>query len=47
MDLGVDINDVWIASVAYEKNMVLVTDDNMVCIREALEGKVDFDNWLQ
>jgi len=33
--LGVDINDVWVVSVALEHGLILVTEDSMQCIREA------------
>ena len=49
VDIGVDINDVWIASVAHEHGLVLVTDDKMTKIRQVLEPSkvLKFDNWLK
>ena len=46
VDLGVDINDVWIAAVAMEHGLTLVTTDKMDCIRRATGGKLSFDNWV-
>ncbi len=46
VDLGVDINDVWVAAVAWEHGLVFVTDDNMACIKAALASDVKFENWL-
>ncbi len=43
--LGVDINDVWIAAQAIEHNLILVTEDNMRCIREAAGKLLDVENW--
>ena len=44
--LGVDINDAWITAVAWEHNLILVTQDQMRCIREAVGSEVQFDCWL-
>jgi tRNA(fMet)-specific endonuclease VapC len=46
-NVGVDINDVWIAAVALEKNMILVTHDKMEKIREVIEPDLEFDDWLK
>ncbi len=43
--LGVDINDIWIAAQAIEHNMILVTEDNMQCIRESAGKLLDVENW--
>jgi tRNA(fMet)-specific endonuclease VapC len=43
--LGVDINDVWIAAVAWEHGMVLLTGDSMSVIKQVLP-EVAFENWL-
>lgn len=44
-NLGVDINDLWIVSIAREHGLTLCTDDNMAIIRAAAFD-VQFDNWL-
>jgi predicted nucleic acid-binding protein len=44
-DHGVDINDLWIVSIARERNLTLCTNDNMQVIRDAAFD-VQFDNWL-
>lgn len=36
-ELGIDENDLWIVAQAAERNLVLVTHDRLVRIREALE----------
>jgi tRNA(fMet)-specific endonuclease VapC len=41
---GVDINDIWIASVAWEHGLTLVTEDKMECIRKAAPA-LKFDCW--
>ena len=46
VEIGVDINDVWIAAVAHDHRMVLVTHDNMEKIKEAIESELEFDDWL-
>ena len=35
MSLGVDINDVWMVATASERNLTVLTQDKMACIREA------------
>jgi predicted nucleic acid-binding protein len=45
--LNVDINDVWIVSVAREHRLTFVTADEMRCIREAVGSDVRFECWLQ
>lgn len=45
VDLGVDVNDVWIAAVALERNLTLLTADAMNIIR-ACVPELRFDNWL-
>ena len=44
-DLGVDINDVWIAAVALEHGLILLTADRMDTIRNCVP-EVVIDNWL-
>lgn len=46
LNLGVDINDVWVVGVAWEHNLTVLTTDGMACIRKAVNGDVQFDNWL-
>lgn len=43
--LGVDVNDIWIAAVSLERNLVLLTEDRMDVIR-ACVPEIRFDNWL-
>jgi len=43
--LGVNINDIWIAASAWEHGLILLTADKMACIREILP-EVNWDNWL-
>jgi predicted nucleic acid-binding protein len=42
---GVDINDLWIVSIAREHGLTVCTDDSMAVIRAAAYD-VAFDNWL-
>ncbi len=44
-DLGVDVNDVWIAAVALEHGLTLLTADRMDTIRNCVL-EVVIDNWL-
>ena len=47
-ELGIDENDLWIVAQAAERNLVLVTHDKMVHIREALqesETGVRIEDW--
>jgi predicted nucleic acid-binding protein len=44
-DLGVDVNDVWIAAVALEHGLILLTTDRMDTIRNCIP-EVVIDNWL-
>jgi predicted nucleic acid-binding protein len=47
-ELGIDENDLWIVAQAAERNLVLVTHDKMVPIREALresEIGVRIEDW--
>lgn len=54
VELGIDINDVWTAAVAFEHGLIFVTNDKMACIREVLTdsdyiktpGIVNFEDWL-
>ena len=43
--LGVDVNDVWLVSAAWEHGLTVLTEDAMACIREAAP-EVDFDCWI-
>ncbi len=45
-NVGIDINDVWIASVALQHNLILVTHDGMEKIKEVIEPDLEFDDWL-
>jgi predicted nucleic acid-binding protein len=44
-NLGVDVNDVWIVSVAFEHNLTVLTADAMATIRECVP-EVSMENWL-
>ena len=47
-ELGIDENDLWIVSQAAERNLVLVTHDKLVRIRDALrelELRVRIEDW--
>ena len=44
-ELGIDENDLWIASQAYEHNLVLVTNDKMKRIRAVTGTLLDIENW--
>lgn len=46
VELGVDVNDVWIAAQAIEHNLILVTEDAMECIRESASRLLDIENWV-
>jgi predicted nucleic acid-binding protein len=43
---GVDVNDVWIAAVALERGLTLLTEDRMATIR-ACVPELLFGNWLE
>ena len=45
VDLGVDINDVWVVAVAWEHGLTVLTNDKMTCIREAVGDEVQFEDW--
>lgn len=45
LGLGVNINDVWIVSVAWEHGLTFVTADRMQCIRDVVP-EVQWENWL-
>ena len=45
LDLGVDINDVWLVAVALEHGLTFVTRDKMTCIKEVVGAEI-FDDWL-
>jgi predicted nucleic acid-binding protein len=42
---GVDINDVWMFAVAWERNLTLLTQDKMTWIREAVP-EVSVECWI-
>ncbi len=44
-ELGIDENDLWIASQAYEHGLVLVTNDRMTRIRDVAGHLLDVENW--
>jgi tRNA(fMet)-specific endonuclease VapC len=44
-ELGIDENDLWIAALAIEHNLVLVTDDTMNKIRSVSDRFLDVQNW--
>lgn len=44
-ELGVDVNDVWIAAVALEHGLILLTDDRMTTIRTCVSN-MKVENWL-
>ena len=43
--LGVDVNDVWIAAVALEHGLILLTNDHMVTLRDCVPD-LKVENWL-
>lgn len=45
VDLGVNVNDVWIVACAWEHGLILLTTDNMRHVRD-VTPEVTFDNWL-
>lgn len=44
-ELGVDINDAWLAATAMTHNLIFVTSDEMAIIRECAT-ELRFQNWL-
>jgi tRNA(fMet)-specific endonuclease VapC len=44
--LGVDVNDVWIAAVALERGLILLTNDDMETIRDCVPD-LRVANWLE
>jgi len=46
VNLGVDINDVWIVACAWEHGLTLVTRDAMSCIKEVVIPDVQWESWL-
>lgn len=44
VNLGVNVNDVWITACAWEHGLTLLTTDSMTAIR-AVTSEVAFDNW--
>lgn len=45
VSLGVNINDVWIVAAAWEHGLILLTADNMSCIKSVVP-EVTWENWL-
>ena len=45
VQLGVNINDVWIVALAWERGLILLTDDKMSCIKLVVP-EVTWENWL-
>jgi predicted nucleic acid-binding protein len=45
VNLGVNINDVWIVASAWEHGLILLTADKMACIK-AVVAEVTWENWL-
>lgn len=43
--LGINENDIWIASLALAHNLTLVSADKMQRIRNAAGAKLSFENW--
>jgi predicted nucleic acid-binding protein len=46
-ELGIDENDLWIVSQAYEHNLVLATHDKMKKIRGLVSPQVAFEDWTE
>jgi predicted nucleic acid-binding protein len=47
VDLGINMNDVWIVACAWERGLILLTSDSMTVIRGVVTSKeVSFENWL-
>ena len=42
---GVDINDLWLVSSAWEHGLILLTEDAMPCVR-AVVPEVEFECWI-
>jgi predicted nucleic acid-binding protein len=45
IDCGVHVNDVWMVSAAWEHGLVVLTEDTMTCIRDAVP-EVTFECWI-
>lgn len=45
IERGVDINDVWLVSSAWEHGLILLTEDAMTCIRDVVP-EVQFECWI-
>ena len=45
--LGIQINDIWIASVAMCYNLILVTNDKMNRIQDAIKDELEIEDWLK
>lgn len=44
---GVDINDIWMVSSAWEHGLKLLTSDAMPCVRNVVDiSEVEFDSWI-
>jgi len=46
VNCGVDVNDLWLVSVAWEHGLTVLTEDAMSCIREAVASDVQFESWI-
>jgi predicted nucleic acid-binding protein len=48
VDLGIDINDVWITALAWEHGLTLVTHDGMEKLRPTVQKLgVNIEDWMQ
>jgi len=45
-ELGIQENDIWIASQALERNLVLVTNDSLRRVKEVV-AELQIENWMQ
>ena len=43
--LGIDDNDLWLAAQAIEHELELITTDNMLRIKEVVEGDLEITTW--
>jgi predicted nucleic acid-binding protein len=43
---GVDVNDLWLVAAAWEHGLIVLTEDAMSWIREAVGRDVVFDCWI-
>jgi len=45
LELGIQENDLWIAALAYEYNLVLATGDKMTRIKQVASSMVKIEDW--